>query len=83
MNFNLYSCPYGFGPCSFRIQKFQYNVGNETIQYLVLPASTEVAVIYFHLNGNHEELPIIDDGFHVTLIVSDNLTIEVNIFDKS
>ena len=23
----------------------------ETIQYLVLPASTEAAVIYFHLNG--------------------------------
>ena len=55
----------------------------ETIQYIVLPASTEAAVIYFHLNGNPEELPIIDDGFHVTLIVSDNLTIEVIIFDKS
>ena len=55
----------------------------ETIQYLVLPASTEAAVIYFHLNGNPEELPIIDEDSHVTLIYSDNLTIEVIIFEKS
>ena len=36
-----------------------------------------------YLNGNPEELPIIDDDFHVTLIDGDNLTIEVMIFDKS
>ena len=47
----------------------------KTIQYIVLPASTEAAVIYFYLNGNPEELLIIDEDSHVTLIYSDNLTI--------
>ena len=48
----------------------------KTIQYLVLPASTETAFLHFHLSG----IPIIDDDSHVTLFFSDDLTIEVNIF---
>ena len=53
----------------------------ETIQYLVLPASAEAAVLYFHLIGIPQELPIIDEYSHVRLFDSDNLTIEVNILD--
>ena len=55
----------------------------KTMQYLVLSASREAAVIYFHLNGNPEELTITDEDSHVALIYSNNLTIDVIIFDKS